>query len=182
MSGQLFIVSGPSGAGKSSLCGQLLQICPNLQLSISCTTRAPRSGEQHGREYHFLNTDAFTQQQQAGDFLESALVHGNHYGTRQHDVEHCLKQGKSVLLEIDWQGAAQVAQKMPHATRIFILPPSIEALRQRLIERGQDDKHIIEQRIAAAQAEMNHAHEAQHQIINQDFDVALQALVQLIHH
>ncbi len=180
MSGKLFIISGPSGAGKSSLCTALLQACPNLQLSISCTTRKPRPGEEDGREYHFLDTQTFEQQQKAGKFLESALVHGNYYGTRQSDVEQLLKQGKDVLLEIDWQGAKQVAEKIPSAVRIFILPPSIEALKARLISRGQDDAQVIEKRIAAAEDEMSHAHEAHHQIVNDDFNPALSQLVQLV--
>ncbi|WP_038250190.1 guanylate kinase [Ghiorsea bivora] len=180
MSGKLFIISGPSGAGKSSLCSKLLEACPNLNLSISCTTRSPRPGEQDGREYHFLSIAEFEKQKEAGAFLEWALVHGNYYGTRQSDVESLLNQGKDVLLEIDWQGAAQVAEKIPAATRIFILPPSIDVLRERLTHRGQDDSCVIEQRVAAAQAEMDHAHEAQYQIINDDFDKALKTLIKLV--
>jgi len=180
MSGKLFIISGPSGAGKSSLCSKLLEACNNLTLSISCTTRSPRPGETNGREYHFLTIDAFKTQKQTGAFLESALVHGNYYGTRQKDVESQLNQGKDVLLEIDWQGAAQVAAKIPDAVRIFILPPSIEALAERLTTRGQDDKTIIAKRVAAAQAEMEHADEAHHQIINDDFDKALKQLIQIV--
>lgn len=180
MSGKLFIVSGPSGAGKSSLCSALLEACPNLNLSTSCTTRSPRPGETNGKEYHFLTIEDFTQQKEAGAFLESALVHTNHYGTRQSDVESLLKQGEDALLEIDWQGAAQVAEKIPSAIRIFILPPSIEALRERLTGRGQDNESIINQRVDAAQTEMNHAHEAQHQIINDAFDLALNQLIDLV--
>ncbi len=180
MSGKLFIVSGPSGAGKSSLCSALLESCPNLNLSISCTTRSPRPGEENGREYHFLSSDSFEHQKQNGEFLESALVHHNYYGTRQSDVEVLLSAGKDVLLEIDWQGAAQVAAKIPSAIRIFILPPSIEVLRARLTQRGQDEAAVIEQRVAAAQAEMNHAHEAQYQITNDDFSSALQQLLILV--
>jgi len=181
MSGKLFIISGPSGAGKSSLCQALLDTCPNLNLSTSCTTRTPRPGEQDGREYHFLTSKTFKQQQENGAFLESALVHGHHYGTRQQDVEVLLEQNKDVLLEIDWQGAAQVAAKLP-AIRIFILPPCVETLRQRLTERGQDNEAVIEQRVAAAQAEIEHADEAQYQIVNDDFDTALQQLIQLVKH
>ncbi len=180
MKGKLFTISGPSGAGKSSLCQKLLQACPNLNLSISCTTRAPRPGEQHGREYHFLSIQDFEAQKQAGDFLEWALVHGNYYGTRQRDVESLLTQGKDVLLEIDWQGAAQVAEKIPEAVRIFILPPSIESLEARLTARGQDDANVIAQRVAAAQEEIAHAHEAQYQIINDDFNQALSTLVNIV--
>jgi guanylate kinase len=180
MSGKLFIISGPSGAGKSSLCAKLLEACPYLQLSTSCTTRAPRPGEKDGREYHFLNMAEFEQQKEDGAFLEWAYVHGNYYGTRQSDVENLLSQSKDVLLEIDWQGAAQVAEKMPDAVRIFILPPSIEALKARLTSRGQDDEAVIQSRIAAAQDEMSHANEAHYQIINDDFDQALQQLTAII--
>ena len=180
MTGKLFIVSGPSGAGKSSLCSALLKACPNLNLSISCTTRNPRPGEVNGREYHFLSRDDFESQKKHGAFLEYALVHGNYYGTRQSDVQTMLNDGKDALLEIDWQGAAQVAEKISSAIRIFILPPSIETLRERLTGRGQDDETIINQRVAAAQAEMNHAHEAQHQIINNDFETALSELICLV--
>jgi len=176
---RLFIVSGPSGAGKSSLCKALLESCPQLKLSISCTTRSPRPSELDGRDYHFLTPSEFHQQQQAGDFLESAEVHGNFYGTRQKDVEEQLSQGYDVLLEIDWQGAAQVAEKMPHSQRIFILPPSIDTLKERLTSRGQDDARVIAQRVAAAEAEMTHAHEAHHRIINDDFEHALHDLKQL---
>jgi len=173
MSGRLFIVSGPSGAGKSSLCAALLEKQPKLHLSISCTTRAPRPGEQDGREYHFLDRATFEQQRDAGAFLEWAHVHGNLYGTRQSDVEKLLVDGKDVLLEIDWQGAAQVAAKIPQAVRIFILPPSIEELRKRLSGRGQDETEVVEKRVAAAESEMAHAHEAHFQIVNDVFDTSL---------
>jgi len=176
---RLLIVSGPSGAGKSSLCKALLESCPQLILSISCTTRSPRIGECDGRDYHFLTPSEFQQQQQAGAFLEWAEVHGNFYGTRQKDVEHLLRQGDDVLLEIDWQGADQVANKIPDTLRIFILPPSIAVLKERLTLRGQDDASIIAQRVAAAEAEIAHADEAHHRIINDDFEHALQALKQV---
>ncbi|ATX82076.1 guanylate kinase [Mariprofundus ferrinatatus] len=180
MSGRLFIVSGPSGAGKSSLCASLLQHTPDLQLAISCTTRDPRPGEENGREYHFLSIPAFKEQQEAGDFLEWANVHGNLYGTRQSDVEAIMKSGRDVLLEIDWQGAAQVAEKIPTAIRLFILPPSLDELRRRLTSRGQDDIAIVQRRVAAAEAEMAHAGEAHFQIINDDFDISLQRLIGII--
>lgn len=177
MSQQLFIVSGPSGAGKSSLCTAMLAACSNLRLSISCTTRSPRPGETNGIEYHFLNKETFEMQKDQGAFLEFALVHGNYYGTRQSDVQHLLSMGKNVLLEIDWQGAEQVATQVPASKRIFILPPSIDALRQRLIQRGQDNLAVIETRVLAAQVEIDHAHDAQFQIVNDDFNKALQELI-----
>jgi len=180
VSGRLFVISGPSGAGKSSLCAALLKACPNLRLSISCTTRPPRPGEVDGREYHFLSREAFERQRDAGAFLEWALVHGNLYGTRQSDVEAMLEEGSDVLLEIDWQGAAQVAEKMPQAVRLFVLPPSLDVLRQRLIDRAQDDAEIVARRVAAAEAEMAHADEAHHQLVNDDFNSTLQALIEIV--
>ena len=176
MSGRLFVVSGPSGAGKSSLCAALLEQVPDLQLSISCTTRAPRPGEEGGREYHFLSIPDFESQVGAGGFLEWANVHGNMYGTRQSDVEAMMADGRDVLLEIDWQGAAQVAKKIPDAVRIFILPPSLDELKKRLTSRGQDDEDTVSRRVAAAESEMAHAGEAHHQIVNDDFEVALHCL------
>ncbi len=179
MSGKLLIVSGPSGAGKSSLCSALLERSPNLYLAVSATTRPPRPGERDGREYHFLTRDEFERQRARGEFLEWAEVHGHLYGTRKRDVQSMLAAGRDVLLEIDWQGAAQVAKRLPEAIRIFILPPSLDALRQRLVARGQDDKTTIERRLAAAEAEMAHAHEAAYQIVNDDFDEALQQLLRI---
>jgi len=179
MSGRLFIVSGPSGAGKSSLCAAWLERCPNLRLSVSATTRAPRPGERDGREYHFLDRAAFERARDAGEFLEWASVHGELYGTRERDVRAMLDAGHDVLLEIDWQGARQVAARIPTAVRIFILPPSIDALRARLIARGQDDAQTIARRVAAAEEEMRHADEAAYRIVNQDFDVALAQLLRI---
>jgi len=179
MSGRLFIVSGPSGAGKSALCNALLQQCADLKLCISCTTRMPRPGEIDGREYHFLCEDDFKSQRDQSLFLEWACVHGNLYGTRQKDVEETLETGADVLLEIDWQGARQVAQKMPSAIRVFILPPSMDELRRRLILRGQDDPGVVERRMAAAEEEMSHADEADYQVINDDFDATLEQLVKI---
>jgi len=179
MSGRLFIVSGPSGAGKSSLCKAVLAQCDALALSISCTTRQPRPGEKDGREYHFLQPQKFQQHIANDAFLEWAKVHGNLYGTRQSDVETHLKHGRDVLLEIDWQGARQVAAKMPDAVRVFIVPPCIEALQERLLARGQDTADIVQQRVAAAAAEMSHANEAHHQVVNDVFDIALKELLDL---
>lgn len=173
---RLFVVSGPSGAGKSSLCAALLKDCRRLKLSISCTTRAPRPGEKDGREYHFLDIETFEKQKGAGAFLEWANVHDHFYGTRQSDVLAVLQQGDDVLLEIDWQGAAQVAKTMPETVRIFILPPSIEALRERLVMRGQDAAAVVDRRVAAAEAEISHAGEAHYQLINDDFNESLEAL------
>ncbi|MDX8398497.1 MAG: guanylate kinase [Mariprofundaceae bacterium] len=174
---RLFVVSGPSGAGKSSLCSAILQQCSALKLSVSCTTRAPRPGEQDGCEYYFLSQHDFIKQRDAGEFLEYAQVHDHFYGTRKLDVERVLAAGDDVLLEIDWQGAAQVADKMGSAKRIFILPPSIDSLRQRLMQRDQDSLDVIERRVAAAQDEMNHACEAHYQVVNDEFESALKELL-----
>lgn len=174
--GELFIVSGPSGSGKSSLCDALLKQSPNLYLSISCTTREPRPGEADGREYHFLTRELFETERDDGAFLEWASVHENLYGTRKSDVEAALDSGRDILLEIDWQGAAQVAAEIPQVHRIFILPPSIETLRQRLTSRGQDDDTVISRRVAAAESEMGHAGEAHYQIVNDRFDDALEEI------
>lgn len=177
--GRLFVISGPSGSGKSSLCTALLKRCPELHLSISCTTRAPRPGEENGVQYHFLSRELFEADVEDGAFLEWANVHGNLYGTRRSDVESALGRGEDILLEIDWQGAAQVAAKIEDAYRIFILPPSIEELRVRLTARGQDAEEIVQRRVAAAESEMAHAHEAHSRIVNDDFDQALEKLYTL---
>jgi len=171
--GVLLVVSGPSGSGKTSLCRALLERAPNLRLSVSATTRPPRPGEEDGRDYYFLSEDEFEHQMAEGAFLEHALVHGNHYGTRAADVARMRDAGHDVLLEIDWQGAEQVAQRCPDACRVFILPPSIEELRKRLTARGQDAPEIIERRVRAAREELAHADEAHYRIVNDDFDRAL---------
>ena len=182
MSARLFLVSGPSGAGTSSLCAALLASRPQLQLTVSCTTRDPRPGEADGREYHFLSTAEFKAQADAGGFLEWANVHGNMYGTRQADVEAIMQGGQDVLLEIDWQGADQVAEKIPSAIRLFILPPSLQELKSRLTARGQDDIETVERRVAAAEDEMAHAGEAHYQITNDDFELSLQRLQEIFQH
>ena len=176
-SGALFVVSGPSGSGKTSLCAALLERCAKLRLSISATTRAPRPGEVDGTDYHFLDMQTFLGQVEEHQFLEHATVHGNAYGTRLADVEALRREGHDVLLEIDWQGASQVAACCPDACRIFILPPSVEELRRRLTGRGQDAAEVIDRRVAAAEAEMAHAGEADYRIINEDFEQALVVLL-----
>ena len=173
----LLIVSGPSGSGKTSLCAALLKQCPELKLSISATTRPPRPGEEHAKDYFFLSGEEFESEQRADSFLECALVHGHWYGTRAADVEFLRTNGFDVLLEIDWQGAKQVAAKCPDACRVFILPPSMDALRDRLINRGQDDAEVIAYRTKAAADEMMHASAAEFRIVNNTFDGALRKLV-----
>lgn len=175
-SGSLFVVAAPSGAGKSTLVNALLAQEPGIQLSISTTTRPPRPGEQDGREYHFTNAEDFVERAGRGEFLEWAEVHGNYYGTSRLTVEEKMKTGTDILLEIDWQGARQVKKQFPDVSGIFILPPSIEALEQRLHKRGTDEPHIITRRLLAAGGEIAHAPEFEYAIINEEFDVALAQL------
>jgi guanylate kinase len=180
MTGLLFIVAAPSGAGKSSLVNAVLAQDPGLRLSISYTTRAPRPGEANGREYHFVDRGAFLAMAAAGDFLESAEVHGNFYATSQRQIEETRASGRDALLEIDWQGAQQVRRIYPDAVGIFILPPSIEELGRRLVARGQDPDATIRRRLAAAEDEMSHAAEFDYVIINKDFDEARRDLAAVI--
>lgn len=175
-SGNLFIVTAPSGAGKTSLVSALLADDPHVRLSISCTTRAPRPGETDGVDYRFVTETRFMQMLEAGEFLESAEVHGSHYGTSQKWVEEQLQAGEDILLEIDWQGAAQVRKLFPHAISIFILPPSVEELERRLNKRGQDSPEVIAVRVANAREEISHVSEFDYVIINDKFDQALQDL------
>lgn len=179
-SGSLFMVAAPSGAGKSTLVNALLAQEPTIKLSVSTTTRAPRPGEQHGREYFFTSAEDFVARAQAGEFLEWAEVHGNYYGTSRIFVEEQMKTGTDILLEIDWQGARQVKKQFPQAAGIFILPPSIAALEERLHKRGQDEPHVITRRLLAAGGEIAHAPEFEYVIINEEFPVALSQLSAIV--
>lgn len=179
-SGSLFIVAAPSGAGKSSLVNALLALEPGIKLSISTTTRQPRPGEVDGEHYHFTSAEDFVTRAERGEFLEWAEVHGNYYGTSRLTVEHEMKHGTDILLEIDWQGARQVKKLFPDAAGIFILPPSIEALEERLHKRGTDEPHIITRRLLAAGGEMAHAPEFEYAIINEEFNVALAELQAIV--
>ncbi|HEY4038240.1 MAG TPA: guanylate kinase [Burkholderiaceae bacterium] len=176
----MFVVAAPSGAGKSSLVNALLKQDASIRLSISFTTRGPRPGETHAREYHFVSPEEFAAAQARGEFLESAQVHGHWYGTSRPWIEQQLNQGDDVLLEIDWQGAQQVRRLFPQAVGIFILPPSLEALRARLEQRGQDAPGVIERRLLAAQGEMEHAPEFDFIIINERFEQALAELAAIV--
>jgi len=178
--GSLFMVVAPSGAGKSTLVNALLAQEPSIKLSISYTTRAPRSGEQNGREYHFTSVEDFLERRLKDEFLESAEVHGNYYGTSRLQIADQIAAGVDVLLEIDWQGAQQVKQRFPNAVGIFILPPSIAALEERLKKRGQDDSQVIARRLLAAGGEIAHAPEFEYVIINQEFAVALSQLSAIV--
>lgn len=179
-SGNVFMVVAPSGAGKSSLVRALLAQDPSIMLSISCTTRAPRPGEQDGREYRFMSKEDFLAHREAGMMLEWAEVHGNYYGTPRDRIDEAIAAGRDVLLEIDWQGARQVRQRYPQAIGVFILPPSIEELESRLKARGQDSEQVISRRLLAAGGEIAHAPECEYVIINQEFSVALSELLQII--
>ena len=173
MRGTLYIVAAPSGAGKSSIVNAVLARDPNICLSISFTSRAPRPGERHAEHYHFVSAEEFERMVEAGDFFEHARVHGDWKGTARQSVEPQLALGKDVLLEIDWQGARQVRSKVTGAVSVFILPPSREALEQRMRARGQDSEQVIAQRLAAAREEMSHYGEFDYVIINEDFAVAV---------
>jgi len=159
MTGNLFIVCAPSGAGKTSLAKELLKADPQIKLSVSYTTRKPRPGEVDGREYHFVSEQQFGQMLEQGEFLESALVHGNHYGTSQRWISAQRAAGSDILLEIDWQGAAQICRLFPETIGIFILPPSFDALLSRLNKRAQDAPDVIARRLAAAREEIGHVGE-----------------------
>jgi guanylate kinase len=180
MRGRLFVITAPSGAGKTSLTKALLAAEPGLRLSTSYTTRPPRPGEQDGREYHFVDEPTFLAMRDRGEFLENALVHGNRYGTSRKVIAETLERGQDLVLEIDWQGAAQVRELYPEGIGIFILPPSIEELERRLRGRGQDSDAVIQRRLANAQAEMAHAQEFEYRIINKDFDTAKAKLVEIV--
>lgn len=178
--GSMLMIVAPSGAGKSSLVRGLLEKDPSLQLSISFTTRSPRPGEQDGREYNFVSEADFLKRRDAGDFLEWASVHGNYYGTSKSWIEAQMAQGKDVMLEIDWQGARQIREIVPGAIWIFVLPPSIQTLEDRLRKRAQDDEATIAKRVAAAKEELSHVREADYLVINDLFEAALFELRQII--
>ncbi|MGE5713081.1 MAG: guanylate kinase [Betaproteobacteria bacterium] len=178
--GSIFLVVAPSGAGKSTLVNALLEQDSGIALSVSHTTRPPRPGEADGREYHFVSVDEFMQRRAAGEFLESAEVHGNFYATSRTWIEQRVQAGTDVLLEIDWQGARQVKARFPQAVGIFILPPSIDALEARLQKRGQDSAPVIARRLLAAGSEIAHAPEFDYVIINVDFPAALAQLAAIV--
>ena len=175
-SGSLFVIIAPSGAGKSSLVAELLKADTNIQLSISYTTRAPRTGEVDGVNYHFTDVANFLAMRAHGDFIESAEVHGHYYGTSKSWINTALASGKDVLLEIDYQGAQQVRTHFPDMVGIFILPPSLEVLKERLEKRGTDAPDVIATRMVNAKVEISHAPECEYVIINTVFSTALSQL------
>ena len=178
--GNLFIITAASGAGKTSLVKALLAKDSHIKLSISHTTRLPRPLEQDGVHYHFVSDATFLDMLDSGEFLESAHVHGARYGTSQAGVNAALAAGHDVILEIDWQGAEQVRKIYANAISIFILPPSVETLAERLNNRGQDSSEVIAKRVAAAREEMRHLVEFDYVTINDDFDVALHDLLAIV--
>lgn len=179
-SGSLFVIVAPSGAGKSSLVAELLKQDANIQLSISYTTRAPRTGEVDGVNYHFTDVANFLAMRAHGDFIESAEVHGNYYGTSKAWINAALASGKDVLLEIDYQGAQQVRAHFPDMVGIFIVPPSLEVLKARLEKRGTDAPEVIAIRLTNARQEIAHASECEYVIINTVFSTALTQLQTIV--
>jgi guanylate kinase len=178
--GKVFVITGPSGVGKGTLIERLLERAPQLELSVSATTREPRPDEEDGRDYHFLTPEEFEQRVEAGDFLEHATYSGNRYGTLLQEVERRLSEGRSVVLEIEVQGARQVRVAMPEAVLIFIAPPDPAALRQRLEGRGTDSEEAIERRLRTAEIELEAQPEFPHVIVNDDVQKAAAELERLV--
>lgn len=178
--GTLYIISAPSGAGKTSLVNALIQELSHLKLSVSHTTRAPRPKEVDGYNYHFIDQATFKQMQKNGDFMESAEVFGNFYGTSEQAVKKMLEQGSDVILEIDWQGAEQIKARFKDAISIFILPPDIDTLQERLEVRAEDSQEIIALRMSKAKSELKHWHKADYLVVNDDFEQALEDLQAII--
>ncbi|MBV8379872.1 MAG: guanylate kinase [Paucibacter sp.] len=179
--GNLFVVAAPSGAGKSSLVKALLQLDAHLDVSVSHTTRAPRGQEQHGREYWFISRDEFMAKVAHGDFFEWAEVHGNLYGTSRAAIEARMAQGEDVVLEIDFQGALQIKKLFPYAVLVFILPPSWDELKQRLMRRGDTESAVIEERMANAREEVAQASNFDFVVVNAVFDTAVFDLKTIVH-
>ena len=178
--GTLFVISAASGAGKTSLVKSVLQHVSDIEVSVSHTTRAPREGEVDGVDYHFVDKETFQAMVNGSEFIESATVFGNMYGTSRQHIQEQLLKGKDVILEIDWQGARQIRQLMNDCRTIYVVPPSVAALRERLTSRGQDDESVINQRMQEAISEMSHYVEFDYLIINDDFDEARDNLAAII--
>lgn len=183
MSGEeakVFVITGPSGVGKGTLIKMLRERVPDLALSVSATTRSPREGEVDGRDYHFLTEEQFQERRDAGDFLEFATYSGNHYGTLNSELERCLDKGRSVVLEIEVQGAQQVRQSKPDSVQIFIAPPDESVLRDRLKGRGTDSAEAIDRRLKVAEQELSSQHDFDHHVVNDDLDHAVDELESIV--
>jgi guanylate kinase len=177
---KVFVITGPSGVGKGTLIARLLEAHPELELSVSATTREPRDGEEDGRDYHFLSPEEFDRRAEEGDFLEFATYSGNRYGTLRSEIERRLEAGHSVVLEIEVQGARQVRAAMPESVQIFIAPPEPAALRERLLDRGKDSPEAIDARLAVAAQELAAKDEFAHQVVNDELDRASEELRRVI--
>jgi len=180
MSGTLFVITAPSGAGKTSLIEAVMREDPTLKISVSYTTRTPRKGEKDGVDYHFVDRARFLEMRSRDEFLESAEVHGNYYGTSRRVILDALERGDDLILEIDWQGAQQVRRLYPGCIGIFILPPSVDELERRMRSRAQDSEAVIRRRVENAREELAHAGEFNYAIINKDFETAKHELAEII--
>jgi guanylate kinase len=178
--GKVFVITGPSGVGKGTLIERLLERIPDLELSVSATTRTPRAGEVDGRDYHFLTPEEFERRMEAGDFLEHATYSGHRYGTLREEVERRLEEGRSVVLEIEVEGARQVREAMPEAVQIFIAPPDPKALRNRLEARGTDSAEAIERRLRTAEIELEAQGDFPHVVVNDEVQKASTELEGLV--
>jgi guanylate kinase len=179
-SAKVFVITGPSGVGKGTLIKKLLERVPDLALSVSATTRQPREGEEHGRDYHFLTEEQFRERRDAGDFLEFASYSGNHYGTLNSELQRCLDKGRSVVLEIEVQGATQVRAAKPDSVQIFIAPPDPTVLRERLRGRGTDSAEAIDKRLQVAEQELGAQDDFDFLIVNDDLDKASDELESIV--
>jgi guanylate kinase len=177
---KVFVITGPSGVGKGSLISLLRHRIPELELSTSATTREPRTGEQHGVDYHFLDKDEFLDRVESGEFLEHAAYSGNHYGTLRSEVDRRIEAGSPVVLEIEVQGARQIAESMPEAVQIFIAPPALESLKERLEGRGTDSPEAIARRLEVAEEELAARDEFHHQVVNDELERALDELEAIV--
>lgn len=180
--GRVIVISGPSGVGKSTICHRLCDLLP-AEFSVSVTTRKPRPGEQNSRDYHYVTPDEFARMEQAGELLETAQVYGHQYGTPLRAVQQAVREGRSIILEIDIQGCIQVRRKMPDAVAIFLLPPTPEAQKQRIVGRNTDPAEVIRERLAKADGEIRFANESgcyDHFVVNDDLEKTVQSVRDLI--